>query len=108
MKPARGSNAAQGRQLPEGVHLGSSRCCCAPISPVSTRMFIPCCSQVLQPQRFSDGIWRLVSALEIQLGCLVGCNAYLTPKGAQGLAPHYDDVELWICQTQGEAALMLG
>eukprot|EP00955_Chlamydomonas_euryale_P027038 285097-Chlamydomonas_euryale.AAC.3 len=56
--------------------------------------------QVLQPQRYSDGIWRLVSALEAQLGCLVGCNAYLTPPKSQGLAPHHDDVELWICQTQ--------
>ncbi|GFH08325.1 JmjC domain-containing protein [Haematococcus lacustris] len=36
-----------------------------------------------------------------QLGCLVGCNAYLTPPGTQGLAPHHDDVELWVCQTEG-------
>jgi len=28
--------------------------------------------QVHQPQRFSDGIWRLLSALETQLGCLGG------------------------------------
>ncbi len=61
--------------------------------------------QVLQPQRFSDGIWRLVSALERQLGCLVGCNAYITPPNTQGLAPHHDDIELWICQTQGEGGL---
>ncbi|GAX75760.1 hypothetical protein CEUSTIGMA_g3203.t1 [Chlamydomonas eustigma] len=57
--------------------------------------------QVLQPQRYSDGIWHLVSAMEKHLGCLVGCNAYITPAKTQGLAPHHDDVELWICQTQG-------
>ena len=25
---------------------------------------------------------------------MVGCNTYLTPKGAQGFAPHYDDIEV--------------
>lgn len=32
----------------------------------------------------------------------MGSNAYITPAGTQGLAPHHDDVELWVCQTQGE------
>jgi ribosomal protein L16 Arg81 hydroxylase len=27
--------------------------------------------------------------------------SYLTPAGSQGLAPHYDDVELWVVQTSG-------
>ncbi|KAJ9531146.1 hypothetical protein QJQ45_000849 [Haematococcus lacustris] len=54
-----------------------------------------------QPQRCHEGLWRLMSALEAQLGCLVGCNAYLTPPSTQGLAPHHDDVELWVCQTEG-------
>ena len=44
----------------------------------------PLLPQVHQPQRFSDELWRLLAALESQLGCLVGCNAYLTPKGTQG------------------------
>lgn len=26
---------------------------------------------------------------------------YLTPAGSQGLAPHHDDVELWVVQTSG-------
>lgn len=43
-----------------------------------------CLVQVHQPQRFSDELWRLLAALEGQLGCLVGCNAYLTPAGTQG------------------------
>jgi len=25
---------------------------------------------------------------------MVGCNTYLTPPGAQGFAPHYDDIEV--------------
>jgi lysine-specific demethylase/histidyl-hydroxylase NO66 len=60
-----------------------------------------CTLQLHQPQRFFDGCWRLLAALERQLGCLVGCNAYLTPAGTQGLAPHHDDVELWVVQTAG-------
>ncbi|PRW61282.1 bifunctional lysine-specific demethylase and histidyl-hydroxylase MINA [Chlorella sorokiniana] len=60
-----------------------------------------CTMQVHQPQRFSDELWRLLAALEGQLGCLVGCNAYLTPAGTQGLAPHWDDVEIFVVQTQG-------
>lgn len=40
-----------------------------------------CTLQFIQPQRFFDDCWRPVAALEKQLGCLVGCNAYITPKG---------------------------
>ena len=54
-----------------------------------------------QPQRFDDKVWELCAALERDIGCLVGCNAYITPAGTQGLAPHHDDVELWVCQTEG-------
>jgi lysine-specific demethylase/histidyl-hydroxylase NO66 len=34
-----------------------------------------CTLQVHQPQRFFDPCWRLLAALERQLGCLVGTNA---------------------------------
>lgn len=57
--------------------------------------------QIIQPQRFQKDLQAICAALESRLGCLVGCNAYLTPKGTQGLAPHHDDVELFVCQTQG-------
>ncbi|PSC74527.1 bifunctional lysine-specific demethylase and histidyl-hydroxylase MINA [Micractinium conductrix] len=60
-----------------------------------------CTMQFHQPQRFSDDFWRLLAALERQLGCLVGANTYLTPPGTQGLAPHWDDVEIFVVQTQG-------
>jgi hypothetical protein len=46
--------------------------------------------QVHQPQRWDDDSWRLLAALESKLGSLVGSNAYLTPPGTQGLAPHHD------------------
>lgn len=57
--------------------------------------------QVHQPQRFNDVAYNLCAALEACLGCVVGCNAYITPAGAQGLPPHFDDVELFVCQTEG-------
>ena len=57
--------------------------------------------QVHQPQRFSTMLWKLCAALEAQLGCLVGCNAYITPADAQGLAPHWDDVSIFVLQTAG-------
>jgi len=34
-----------------------------------------CTLQVHQPQRFFDPCWRLLAALERELGCLVGTNA---------------------------------
>ena len=39
--------------------------------------------QIHQPQRWCDGVWRLVAALERDLGCLVGANTYMTPAGSQ-------------------------
>jgi len=66
-----------------------------------------CTLQVLQPQRWDDKCWRLAAALEAQLGCLVGVNAYLTPGGTQGLAPHTDPVEILVIQTEGKKAWRL-
>ncbi|XP_019617148.1 PREDICTED: bifunctional lysine-specific demethylase and histidyl-hydroxylase MINA-like [Branchiostoma belcheri] len=57
--------------------------------------------QFHQPQRFQDKLWQLCSLLECLFGCLVGANVYMTPPGSQGLAPHYDDVEVFILQLEG-------
>ncbi|CAM9707862.1 unnamed protein product, partial [Phaeothamnion confervicola] len=53
------------------------------------------------PQKFSDSMHRLLSSLEEEFGCMVGSNVYLTPAGHQGFAPHWDDVEAFLCQVQG-------
>ena len=42
--------------------------------------------------RWHDPLWRLLAALEEELGCNVGSNVYLTPAGSQGFAPHWCDV----------------
>ena len=60
-----------------------------------------CTVQFLQPQRYVDILWKTLFELEDEFGSLWGCNAYLTPKGAQGLAPHYDDVEVFVLQLEG-------
>lgn len=57
--------------------------------------------QFFQPQRFQEGLWRVMENLESFFGCLVGCNVYLTPGGTQGFAPHYDDVEVFVLQLEG-------
>ena len=58
--------------------------------------------QLFSPQKYSNRIAALISSLEVRFGNLVGCSAYLTPPGCQGLAPHHDDVDVFIVQTQGE------
>nr|XP_045758665.1 ribosomal oxygenase 2 isoform X2 [Mirounga angustirostris] len=58
--------------------------------------------QFHQPQRFKDELWRIQEKLECYFGSLVGSNVYITPAGSQGLPPHYDHVEVFILQLEGE------
>jgi len=57
--------------------------------------------RLLCPQKHHDGVWSLLSLLEEAFGCMVGANAYLTPSASQGFAPHYDDIDAFICQLEG-------
>jgi lysine-specific demethylase/histidyl-hydroxylase NO66 len=63
--------------------------------------------QVMHPQHWHEPCWRLVGALERGFGALFGSNAYLTPPGCQGLAPHYDDVEVFMLQMEGSKSWRL-
>ncbi|KAL7847286.1 hypothetical protein SRHO_G00222660 [Serrasalmus rhombeus] len=58
--------------------------------------------QFHQPQRFKDELWRIQEQLECFFGSLVGSNVYITPQESQGLPPHYDDVEVFILQLEGQ------
>ncbi|OXB59854.1 hypothetical protein ASZ78_009310 [Callipepla squamata] len=58
--------------------------------------------QFHQPQRFKEELWKIQEKLECYFGSLVGSNVYITPQGSQGLPPHYDDVEVFILQLEGE------
>ncbi|KAK2076244.1 hypothetical protein QBZ16_001176 [Prototheca wickerhamii] len=60
-----------------------------------------CSVRILHPQQQSEALWRVMARLEAELLCCVGCNAYLTPKGSQGFAPHYDDIDAFVLQIEG-------
>jgi bifunctional lysine-specific demethylase and histidyl-hydroxylase NO66 len=63
-----------------------------------------CSIRLLCPhdEHFSNTIHTLLSLLELEFGCMVGANAYLTPPlASQGFAPHYDDIEAFCLQLQG-------
>ena len=61
-----------------------------------------CTVRLLCPHLHSDSVHSLLSTLELEFGCMVGSNAYLTPGGdSQGFAPHYDDIEAFILQLEG-------
>jgi len=60
-----------------------------------------CSVRMLHPQQYSTPIAKLLSSLEDFWDCGGGCNSYLTPAGQQGFAPHYDDVEAFVIQTEG-------
>uniref|UniRef100_A0A3Q4GI17 Bifunctional lysine-specific demethylase and histidyl-hydroxylase n=1 Tax=Neolamprologus brichardi TaxID=32507 RepID=A0A3Q4GI17_NEOBR len=49
-----------------------------------------------------DELWRIQEKLECFFGALVGSNIYITPEESQGLPPHYDDVEVFILQLEGQ------
>lgn len=69
---------------------------------VASRLAGGCSARVLHPQRRSPRLAAALAALEGFFGCLVGCNAYLTPGGgAQGFAPHADGVGVFILQAEG-------
>lgn len=58
--------------------------------------------QVHQPQRFNNGLWKLMEKMETYFGSLAGSNVYITPADSQGLAPHCDDVEIFVLQLEGK------
>lgn len=61
-----------------------------------------CTVRLLCPHQYSDSVQALLSLLEVEWGCMVGANAYLTPPNAsQGFAPHYDDIEAFCLQLSG-------
>ncbi len=49
----------------------------------------------------SQPVARLCRSFETVLNFMVNVNMYLTPKGAQGLAPHFDTQEVFVLQVRG-------
>lgn len=61
-----------------------------------------CSIRLLNPQLFAPEIYKFMANLQEYFGSIVGCNVYLTPPFSQGFAPHYDDIEAFVVQVDGE------
>ncbi|EDV22217.1 uncharacterized protein TRIADDRAFT_50673 [Trichoplax adhaerens] len=61
-----------------------------------------CSIRMLNPQTYSESLWKFCSLLQEYFGSFVGCNMYLTPPGTQGFAPHFDDIEAFVLQLEGK------
>lgn len=57
--------------------------------------------RLLRPQVHVEGIYRLCAYLESFVECVVGANVYVTPDCSQGFAPHFDDIDAFVCQVSG-------
>ena len=73
----------------------------APADAVWRRYADGCSVRVLHPQRWLDAPHAALRVLERHFRCAAGSNAYLTPAGAQGFAPHFDDIDAWVLQLEG-------
>jgi lysine-specific demethylase/histidyl-hydroxylase NO66 len=61
--------------------------------------------RLLKPQEFSASLAKLLSLSDELFACDTGVNAYITPAagegGAQGFAPHFDDIDAYLIQLEG-------
>jgi len=57
--------------------------------------------QFHHPHHYIAEIASKLSELEDFFGSNVGSNLYITPPKCQGLAPHYDTVDVFVCQVEG-------
>lgn len=60
-----------------------------------------CSVRLLNPQTYMKNIYKLNATIQEYFHCMIGTNAYLTPPGSQGFAPHYDDIEAFVLQVEG-------
>ena len=51
--------------------------------------------------RRSCSVPQVLAGLEGYFRAVIGCNAYLTPPGSQGFAPHSDDIDAFVLQMEG-------
>lgn len=61
-----------------------------------------CSIRVLRPQEYASNVSRMLALLEESFLSGFGSNAYYTPAGSQGFAPHWDDVEAFVLQLEGK------
>lgn len=56
----------------------------------------------LRPHEFIECNSAFISCMEAEFGCYCGVNSYWTPADSQGFAPHYDDVDVFLFQLEGQ------
>ncbi|XP_053667632.1 bifunctional lysine-specific demethylase and histidyl-hydroxylase NO66 [Anopheles marshallii] len=61
-----------------------------------------CSVRMLNPQTYLRSVYELNVKLQEYFHCMTGANFYLTPPGSQGFAPHYDDIEAFVLQIEGQ------
>ena len=71
------------------------------LSSIESFLARGCSIRFLSPQQHHPPLQRALHLLDQALGMQTGVNSYLTPKGTQGFSPHYDDVDVFIVQTEG-------
>ncbi|KAH7730243.1 CBN-JMJC-1 protein [Aphelenchoides avenae] len=57
--------------------------------------------QCVNPQTFDEKVWYLCEVLQEVFCSFVGANCYLTPAKSSGFAPHWDDIDAFLLQTEG-------
>lgn len=62
---------------------------------------------LLNPQTYMRSLHRFNATLQEYFHCMVGANIYLTPPNSQGFAPHYDDIEAFVLQIEGQKEWLL-
>lgn len=60
-----------------------------------------CSIRLLNPQTFIPAIHSMNATLQEYFQCMTGTNVYLTPANSQGFAPHFDDIEAFVLQVEG-------
>lgn len=61
-----------------------------------------CSIRLLNPQTYLSKLHLFNATMQEFFHSFVGANAYLTPPDSQGFAPHYDDIEAFVLQTEGK------
>ncbi|CAC9517409.1 conserved hypothetical protein [Leishmania infantum JPCM5] len=56
----------------------------------------------LRPNEFIESNSAFIGCMEKEFNCYCGVNSYWTPANSQGFAPHYDDVDVFLLQLEGE------
>lgn len=56
----------------------------------------------LRPNEFIESNSAFIGSMEKEFNCYCGVNSYWTPANSQGFAPHYDDVDVFLLQLEGE------